>query len=154
MNSIHVNIGEIKTGKNGDFLRATLGSCVGIAFMWKEKGIYGLAHCLLPSAPEFYVGTGARYVTQAIPSLIAMMKIDKIKYKNIEVVLIGGGDMMAQLSCKNNDRVGQLNIESARTNLKKIGFHIFKEEVGGVVGRQVYIDCTAGSIEIVNLPSL
>ena len=36
-NDIHVNIAEVKIGKNGDILKATLGSCVGIAFLWKAK---------------------------------------------------------------------------------------------------------------------
>ena len=148
---IHVNIAEVKTGKSDDMLKATLGSCVGIAFLWKEKGIYGLAHCLLPESTEQNFGIGAKYVTQAIPSLIALMKIDKSDVRKIEVILAGGGNMMAQLSAHNQNHIGTQNIEAARKNLKAQGFRIKREEVGGVEGRQIFIDCISGEVEVVKL---
>ena len=32
-----VHIGEVKIAKNGEVLKAILGSCVGIGIIWKEK---------------------------------------------------------------------------------------------------------------------
>lgn len=151
---IHVNIGEVKIGKSNDLLKATLGSCVGIAFVWKEKGLYGLAHCLLPESADQNFGIGAKYVTQAIPSLMALMKIDKSVTRKIDVIIAGGGNMMAQLSCQNQNNVGMCNIEAARKNLKAQGFHIRREDVGGIEGRQIFIDCESGEIEILKLQTI
>lgn len=151
---IHVNISEVKIGRSNDILKATLGSCVGIGFLWKEKGLFGLAHCLLPESQGTSFMIGAKYVTQAIPSLMALMKIDICESRKIEVVLTGGGNMMAQLSCQNQNNIGIQNIVSARKNLKAQGFNIKREDVGGIEGRQIFIDCTTGDIEIFKLPAL
>ncbi|WP_175772532.1 hypothetical protein [Paraburkholderia phenazinium] len=45
---IQVHMCAIGIGQGHDVLRATLGSCVGIGLLWRERAIYGLAHCLLP----------------------------------------------------------------------------------------------------------
>lgn len=153
-NDIHVNIGEVKIGRANDILKATLGSCVGIGFTWKEKGLFGLAHCLLPECQGTNYVIGARYVTQAIPSLMLLMKIDSSESRKIEVVLAGGGNMMAQLSCQNLNNIGMQNIEAARKYLKAQGFQIKREDIGGMEGRQIFIDCTTGGIEILKLPAL
>ena len=131
-----------------------MGSCVGIGFMWKEKGLFGLAHCLLPENQGTNLVIGAKYVTQAIPSLMLLMKIDISESRKIEVVLTGGGNMMAQLSCQNLNNIGMQNVEAARKNLKAQGFQIKREDVGGMEGRQIFIDCTTGGIEILKLPAL
>ena len=39
LKEINVHIGEIKVAKNGAILKTILGSCVGICFIWKKKGI-------------------------------------------------------------------------------------------------------------------
>ncbi|MGA7816957.1 hypothetical protein [Caballeronia sp.] len=60
-----VRIGEVKTAGRDVILRATLGSCVGIGVLWRSRGLYALAHCLLPDAPPGEVsdaGQGARYL--------------------------------------------------------------------------------------------
>lgn len=151
---IHVNISEVKIGRTNEILKATLGSCVGIGFIWKEKGLFGLAHCLLPEYQDTTFVIGAKYVTQAIPSLMTLMKIDISESRKIEVVLTGGGNMMAQLSRQNQNNIGMLNVEAARKSLKAQGFHIKREDVGGMEGRQIFIDCTTGGIEILKLPAL
>lgn len=153
-NEIHVNIGEVKIGKADDILKATLGSCVGIAFLWKEKNLYGLAHCLLPVSADVTFSIGAKYVNQAIPSLVALMKLEAKNFKKIEVVLAGGSNMMAQLSCKNKNNVGKQNMEAARINLEKLGFYIKREDLGGEVGRQIFIDCKTSDVQIIKLPVL
>ena len=61
----NVHIGEVKTGSGDVELQTILGSCIGIGFLWKKRGVYGLAHCLLSKSPDQDFEIGARYVDQA-----------------------------------------------------------------------------------------
>lgn len=146
---IHVKIGEIKTGRAGDILKATLGSCVGIAIIWKEKNIAGLAHCLLPQSPVPLNEIGAKYVNQAVASLKALLKITPENVHEVCVFIAGGGNMMAQLTNKNTDHIGIQNIKAARENLKLSGFAYKELEVGGDEGRQMIVDCDSGTVSII-----
>ena len=44
----YVGMGEVRIGRRGEILRATLGSCIGIGVIWRQGGRCALAHCLLP----------------------------------------------------------------------------------------------------------
>ena len=145
-NQIHVKIGEVKVGHTGDVLKATLGSCVGIAFVWRRKGLFGLAHCLLPDAPETTFVISAKFVSQAVPSLMALLKVKPDDIKEIEVFYAGGGNMMSQLSKRNVDHIGLLNIAAAKKYLSANGFNYKELDVGGDVGRQIFVDCTSGDV--------
>ncbi len=145
-NDIHVKIGEIKVGRHGDILKATLGSCVGIAFIWREKNRFGLAHCLLPEAHEVSTILTGKFVSQAIPSLMILLKVQAEDIKEIEVYIAGGGNMMSQLARKNVDHVGTLNLMAARKYLKEKGFKFKELDSGGDVGRQIVVDCASGEV--------
>ncbi|MDD4976848.1 MAG: chemotaxis protein CheD [Bacteriovorax sp.] len=147
-NEIHVNIGEVKVGKNGDLLKTILGSCVGIAFVWKNKGLFGLAHCLLPEANESTFLIGAKYVSQAVPSLIALLKVRPENIKEIEVFIAGGANMMSQLARQNVDHIGLQNLAAAKKYLELNGFKFREIDVGGEEGRQMLIDCTSGQVSV------
>jgi chemotaxis protein CheD len=108
----------------------------------------GLAHCLLPESPTSTTQIGAKYVNQAIPSLLAMMKISKDDISKIEVVLAGGANMMQQLSRSNPQHIGFQNTETAKSNLIKLGFNIKHEDIGGDLGRQIIIDCNTGYFSV------
>lgn len=148
----YVKIGEVKTGKDPMILKATLGSCVGIALLWKSKGLYGLAHCLLPESPLPSNSIGAKYVSQAVPSLIAMMRIRPEDVSEIEVVVAGGGNMMAQLSRVNSDHIGSQNTKAALKYLAAHGLKIKKIDVGGEEGTQIVVDCSTGAVSVLKLP--
>lgn len=148
-NEIHVKIGEVKVGKKGDLLKATLGSCVGIAFIWMEKEIFGLAHCLLPEAHEASTVISAKFVSQAVPSLMALLKVKDENKSEIKVFFAGGANMMPQLAKSNPDHVGAQNVAAARKYLEKNGFKFKELEVGGDVGRQIRVDCNTGEVTVV-----
>lgn len=151
LNEIHVKIGEVKIGKEGDLLRATLGSCVGIAFIWKAKGIAGLAHCLLPEASESTFVIGAKFVSQAIPSLIALLKLKPENMNEVEVYIAGGGNMMSQLARRNVEHVGNQNITAAKKYLRIYGIPFTELDLGGDVGHQIFIDCSSGNVIVKRL---
>lgn len=151
---IHVSIGEVKIGDGQDTLMAHLGSCVGIGLLWKEKKLFGLAHCLLPQG-LFQVGKlGGRFVNQALPSLLAMMKIRDENRESIEVILVGGGNMTDTAPGRGGGTIGELNAIAAQLLLKQGGFKITHLDVGGDAGRKIFIHCADGSFEVSNIPRL
>lgn len=154
MSEIHVKIAEVKTGKSGDILKATLGSCVGICFVWKEKGLYGLAHCFLPETETDQHVIGAKYVNQAILSLMKLMDIRKEDIKKIDVYVAGGGNMMNKLMKSNNSQVGKFNADSAFKYLAYYGFKIKESSVGSNSGSKIIVDCTTGDVEFQILEQL
>ena len=145
---LHVNIGEVKVGRSKEVLKATLGSCVGIAFYWPEKQMAGLAHCLLPESPLPTTQIGAKYVSQAVPSLMALMKIKQENISEILVYIAGGGNMMEQLARSNPRHVGIQNSDAAKAILSKLGFKIKEIEVGGDQGRQILISSESGKVDV------
>lgn len=143
----HVKIAEIKTGSGNKILKTVLGSCVGIAFLWKNKNRYGLAHCLLPQSPEPSDSMGAKYVDQAVPSLLNLMKIHKENYKEIEAILAGGGNMTT-VKKRDYNHIGLLNGQAALKILKDLNIKIIHQDLGGNEATQMWLNCEDGSFEV------
>ncbi|CDG83054.1 chemotaxis protein CheD [Janthinobacterium agaricidamnosum] len=144
-----VGMGQLKVGARDEQLQAVLGSCVGIAFIWKKGGRCGLAHCLLPESPDADNSLGARYVSQAVPSLLRLMGARQSDYPDIEVVLAGGASMFSGRSGRL--QVGQQNVAAARKYLSQCGLHVEYCELGGRCGRQILIDCADQSYSITKI---
>ncbi|RAR65150.1 chemotaxis protein CheD [Paraburkholderia unamae] len=139
----------VSSGEDAKILRATLGSCVGIGLLWRSRGTYGLAHCLLPepmgvargaapAAPQ--AGNGAKYVIEALPKLLAMMHADGAAEGEIEAVLAGGANMMHHRTTI-HEPIGELNVRMARQMLANTRLKVVHVDVGGECGRQLTIDC-------------
>lgn len=151
---LNVHIGEIKIAKNGEILKAILGSCVGIGFIWRKKEMCGLAHCLLPENPEKSFNISGRYVDQAVASLFALMKIGPEDIAEIDVVFAGGGNMTNIDTEDNSKLIGGKNIEIAERELNQRGMKIVHVEQGGNQGRKIVIDSSTYSYRIDIIPRL
>jgi chemotaxis protein CheD len=138
---IQVHMCAIGIGTGQDILRATLGSCVGIGLLWRERAIYGLAHCLLPDALNRPDGIGAKYVTQAIPSLLALMQVQRGSHDALEAVLAGGANMVHYVRRPSHPPIGEQNVRTAQQLLEALGVRVVHADVGGECGRQLLIDC-------------
>lgn len=143
---LHVNIGELRVGARTDQLQALLGSCVGIAMLWKKRGRCGLAHCLLPETTLPHTELSARYVSQAVPSLLRLMGACVTDYPEIEVVVAGGGNMLD--ACSARFQIGQQNIAAAHKHLQQYGLHVQFTDVGGKCGRTLTIDCATQQVHV------
>lgn len=135
----HVNMGQLLTGRGNHRLVAVLGSCVGLAFLWPNGQRCALAHCVLPNAPLDESGMGARYVTQAVPSLLTAMGVTTADRQDVEVVLAGGASMFGPGSALL--QVGRQNIVAALSTLQQFGLHVACSDLGGFTGRQLIVDC-------------
>ena len=149
-NRLYVGMGEVKIAKRSTLLQATLGSCIGIGLIWKSGGRCGLAHCLLPEAPTPLIRIGARYVNQAVPSLLSLMGLQQSDYADLEVIIAGGARMFR--SRPSVEHVGELNVQAVRKYLAQHGLKVSYEAVGGHRGRQITIDCTSQAFVINDIP--
>jgi len=145
----HVGIGELKIGGRTEQMKALLGSCVGIALLWKKRGRCGLAHCLLPEGTAAQMEPGARYVSQAVPSLLRLMGATAADYADIVVVVAGGGMMLE--ACSSRFQIGQQNADAARKYLGLYGLNVLECRVGGKTGRTLAVDCATCTYQIAEL---
>lgn len=151
---IDVHIGEVKIAKNGELLKTILGSCVGIGIIWQSRAICGLAHCLLPQSPTPTFEIGARYVDQATRSLIALMKIGPEDFQDVNVIIVGGGNMTKPGVNNPLELVGSNNFKAAIHEAQKYHFKILYAEGGGEVGRKFSIDSCDYTYQIEKIPRM
>ncbi|MDX9730690.1 MAG: chemotaxis protein CheD [Bdellovibrionales bacterium] len=151
---LDVHIGEVKVAKQGETLKAILGSCVGIGLIWRERQICGLAHCLLPESPKKSFAIDGRFVDQALKSLLVLMRIRPENYSSIEVVLAGGGNMTVADATIAGELIGERNTSVALREIKGLGLKIIHQEIGGEVGRRIILDASDCSYRIEEIPRL
>jgi chemotaxis protein CheD len=150
----HVGMGQLGVGMPGQQLQALLGSCIGIGFLWKNGPCCGLAHCLLPEAPGADSSLGApnaRYVSQAVPSLLRLMGVREADYADIDVVLAGGASMFGPDNGQGRLQVGRQNVAAAQKYLDQCGLHVSFCALGGRHGRQLLIDCAHHSYAVTDV---
>lgn len=144
--ALQVGMGQLKAGARTDQLSALLGSCVGIGLIWKKRGRCALAHCLLPECAQMGDEFGARYVSQAVPSLLRLIGATEDDCGDIEVIVAGGATMLN--SCSSRLQIGQQNADAARKYLRKFGLNVTYCRVGGKCGRTMSIDCATGTFSV------
>ena len=144
----HVLSGQMQIGQGEQVLTALLGSCVGIGMIWRKQGRCGLAHCFLPDGVEAGEGS-ARYVSAAVPGLLAMMGVRREQYNEVDVVIAGGARMLNLRPV--GGAVGTRNIEAARSHLSLRGLQVRFQDVGGSQGRRLSIDCDQQTFSVVRI---
>ncbi len=144
----HVLSGQMQIGQGDQVLTALLGSCVGIGMIWRRQRRCGLAHCFLPEGVE----TGehsARYVSAAVPRLLAALGVRREQYDEVDVVIAGGARM---LNLRTHDgAVGTRNIAAARSQISLRGLQVTFQDVGGSQGRRLSIDCDRQTFSVVRI---
>lgn len=151
---IAVHIGQVRIARHGESLKALLGSCVGVGLLWKDKGVYGLAHCLLPECPTRPHTIGGRFVDQAVASLVVLMRIRPGDMRQVTAVVAGGGNMTNSRAADSRELVGAHNVRIALRELAKLGITVTASDVGGDVGRTLAICGLDGSHYVQRLPRI
>lgn len=153
-NEIHAQIGEVKIGRSGEFLHALLGSCIGIGFLHRDEGIYALSHCLLSKAPNLTDEISARYVDQAIHSMIKLVGVTPENRRRVHVFIAGGGNMTKPDQSQDQQLVGCVNSDFAKKTLREHRLRLIHDDVGGRNARKVIVDCTTGEFTIKTIPRI
>lgn len=152
--TLDVRIGEVRIARNGELLKAILGSCVGVGAIWKEKRICGLAHCLLPQSPVPTFAIGGRFVDQAMRSLVAMMRIRPENRAEVDLVIVGGGNMTNPGAVDSEGLVGANNFRSALRIAAELGLRVALADGGGEEGRKIWIDGSSFAYGVEKIPRI
>jgi len=147
-NMSYVLSGQMQIGHGHQVLTALLGSCVGIGMIWRNQGRCGLAHCFLPDGVEACEDS-ARYVSAAVPRLLALMGVRREQYAEVDVVIAGGARMLNLRAL--GGAVGTRNVEAARSHLSLRGLQVSFQDVGGSQGRRLSIDCDQQTFSVVRI---
>lgn len=150
---LHARIGQIVIGRQGEVLKTVLGSCVGIALIWKQKGWSALAHCLLPTAlPGQAKSNEARYVDETLPLMLKRLGVAADEVIQLQAVVVGGGQMIDSEKPYLKFVVGTENLKMAKECLQKHGIKVIAFEPGGMQGTKIRLDSQSGEFEVEKIP--
>jgi len=140
---INVHTGEVKAGKNTILKSNAIGSCVVIAAYDSTKKLGALAHVMLTgAAPEGKTFQRTRYAADAIEEIINSMILLGAKKDEIEVCLVGGGNVLK----REDDTICHDIITSVVELLNEKHIEIRKKAVGGTERRSLTLDIENGII--------
>jgi chemotaxis protein CheD len=140
---VDINTGEVRVKRGNIILRSVaIGSCVVIAAYDSSEKAGALAHIMLPgSAPE-KSKEKTKYAANGINEMIQLMTCSGIEKNNIEVCIVGGGNVLK----KKDDNICRENIKSTVRLLKKEGIPIRATALGGTKRKGISLDVESGSI--------
>ena len=143
-NKITVGIADMKLAKgSGILITYALGSCIGLCFHDPRIKLGALLHVMLPLNMETGRKNPLKYADTGIRETLRQMEA-KGASKNRIIVKIAGGAKMFEVNGGNLGNIGQRNIESVHTILRKEGIRLLGEYVGGSVARTMLFDVDSG----------
>ena len=142
-----VKIGEGHVAGAPWRIETVLGSCLGVALVWREGGVYGVAHVVLPRRHQADDTRYTRYGDTAVPYLLRRMGVPEAKWRDVRAILVGGSEMYEG----SHSHVGNDNYSAVRASLREHGIRVVGRDVGGRVPRRLVIDSANGTAESIHL---
>ena len=143
-NKITVGIADMKMAKgSGILITYALGSCIGLSFHDPRIKLGALLHVMLPLNMEAGRRNPLKYVDTGIRETLRQMEAQGASRGRITVKIAGGAKMF-EVNGGNLGNIGQRNIESVHTILRKEGIRLLGEQVGGSVARTMLFDVDSG----------
>ena len=143
-NKITVGIADMKLAKgSGILITYALGSCIGLCFHDPRIKLGALLHVMLPLNMETGRKNPLKYADTGIRETLRQMEAQGASRSRITVKIAGGAKMF-EVNGGNLGNIGQRNIESVHTILRKEGIRLLGEYVGGSVARTMLFDLDSG----------
>lgn len=144
---IFLQPGDVFFGGRDTRIRTLLGSCVAIT-MWHPGMLAGgMCHYMLPGASGGRRDVlDGRYADEAMELMLGEIRKVYTAPAEYQVKLFGGGHMFSAHQSARADHVGAKNVEIARSLIKRHGFLIHAEHLGGVGHRNVMFDLWNGHV--------
>ena len=141
---ITVGIADMKIAQgSGILITYALGSCIGLCFHDPRLKLGALLHIMLPLNMETGRKNPMKYADTGIRETLRQLEA-KGASKSRMTVKIAGGAKMFEVNGGNLGNIGQRNIESVHTILRKEGLRLMAEDVGGQVARTLLFDVVSG----------
>lgn len=139
--------GEYHVSRDANIVLSTvLGSCVAACLYDPRAGIGGMNHFLLPGDTESG-STELKYGAMAMELLINDLLKAGARRSELKVKLFGG----ARVSSAFRD-IGAKNVEFARSYIRREGFEVESESLGGQQARRLHFRPVTGAARLVLLP--
>lgn len=144
-----VRMGEMHVSGEPEHVLAAigLGSCIGLVLVEPDRGRAGMAHIVLPSAPERHNGAHGKFADLAVPALLREMDAIGSSRRRLQAVLIGGAQMFSVGTSSNLD-IGRRNEEATREALASLGLEVHAAHTGGNQGRTARVYVGSGRVTI------
>lgn len=144
--TITIGIADMNIATRGDILITyALGSCVGICLYDSVAGVMGLSHVLLPKnslCPNDH--NYKKFADTALTELVNMMKMKGASVFRMSAKIAGGAQMFESKSL----RIGERNVETVVSELKRLGIKLMAADVGDNYGRTMECHAQDGTVII------
>lgn len=140
-----VGIADMKLAQgNGVLVTYALGSCIGLCFHDPKLRLGALLHIMLPLNMETGRTHPLKYADTGIRETLRQMEIKGASRSRMTVKIAGGAKMFEVSGGSGLGNIGQRNIESVHTILKRENIRLVAENVGGTVARTLLFDVVSG----------
>lgn len=129
---------------NGVLVTYALGSCIGLCFHDPRLRLGALLHIMLPINMETGRAHPLKYADTGIRETLKQMEAKGASRSRITVKIAGGAKMFEVTGGNGLGNIGQRNIESVNTILKRENIRLLGQEVGGKVARTLFFDVSTG----------
>lgn len=148
---IFLQPGDFYFGDAHTRIRTVLGSCVAITMWHPTLKVGGMCHYMLPA--DTRGGTRApdsRYADGALALFMRELRDNGTRPRDYQVKIFGGGRMFTSAH-REGHAIGALdvarrNIDTGRALLKRHGFRIVAQHMGGDGHRNVIFDIGSGAV--------
>lgn len=140
---IDVSTGEVIVSSEKVVLRSVaIGSCVVIAAYDGRRRIGAMAHVMLPGRAPENAEEKTKYAADGIEEMIAGMESAGAGRDDIEVCLVGAGNVLR----KKDDTICKDNIESTSEVLQARHIAVRGTVLGGTKRKGIFLDIEAGRV--------
>jgi chemotaxis protein CheD len=142
-----VRMGQIAASSRGGhrLVALGLGSCIGLALLDRGRGAAGLAHVVLPHAPEGLALETLKFADHAVPALVRRLASLGARRSALEAVLVGGASMFASSPTL---EVGSRNEAAVREQLAALSIPVLASATGGSRGRTIRVDVASATVTV------
>ncbi len=157
---VYLKPAEICITDTPSVVRTVLGSCLAITMFHSRLNISAICHALLPEPDVQDADNDAppntlKYITLVIPEMLARLKEYGIALEELEVKMFGGADLLTNRKERNVNQqpVGRLNVLKAHAVLESYGLTVRGSDVGGNLGRKIFLYTHTGEVLLKRLKS-
>jgi len=141
---ITVGIADMKIARwDGVLVTYALGSCIGLCFHDPRIRLAALLHIMLPLNMETGRTHPMKYADTGIRETLKQMEAQGASRARMTVKIAGGAKMF-EVSGGSLGNIGQRNIESVHTILRRENIRLIGEHTGGSIARTLLFDVASG----------
>ena len=128
----------------GILITYALGSCIGLCFHDPKLRLGALLHIMLPLNMEAGRTHPLKYADTGIKETLKQLEAKGASRSRLTVKIAGGAKMFEITGGSGLGNIGQRNIDSVHTILKRDNLRLIGEHTGGTVARTLLFDVVTG----------